>query len=256
MCRNPGEVLLLLVASDAIAFDLTEAYDSRRRHGRTRRESVTDVSLHLRRWRDVRPALEFRLFVRDGDLVGMPARLLELLPVPDRAEQKDTLRRPGSLLARCRERRVRVRRPHRTRWTRTSRASTGEDRGLQPPGRRHAPAHVHLGRAGGEAEETGRVSNETTLRRANARQKIPGDSRRRRKLFRPREKGFRRRLRVPRRRDPGPHPAGRATGRAVRHGGRSPRGALAAFAERQREAQERRRARSARGGDAEKHAVA
>ena len=27
MCRNPGEVLLLLKASDAIAFDLTEAYD-------------------------------------------------------------------------------------------------------------------------------------------------------------------------------------------------------------------------------------
>ena len=75
MCRNPGEVLLLLKASDAVAFDLTEAYDCCADVTDERAASLTkDVALHLRRWRDVRPALEFRLFVRDGDLVGMCQR--------------------------------------------------------------------------------------------------------------------------------------------------------------------------------------
>ena len=74
-CRNPGEVLLLLKASDAVAFDLTEAYDCCADvTDEDRARLATDVTLHLRKWRDVRPALEFRLFVRDGDLVGMCQR--------------------------------------------------------------------------------------------------------------------------------------------------------------------------------------
>lgn len=93
MCRNPGEVLLLLKASDAIAFDLTEAYDCCADVTDERVASLsTDVSLHLRRWRDVRPALEFRLFVRDGDLVGMCQRdCSNFYPFLTERKQKDTL---------------------------------------------------------------------------------------------------------------------------------------------------------------------
>ena len=93
MCRNPGEVLLLLKASDAIAFDLTEAYDCCADVTDERVASLsTNVSLHLRRWRDVRPALEFRLFVRDGDLVGMCQRdCSNFYPFLTERKQKDTL---------------------------------------------------------------------------------------------------------------------------------------------------------------------
>ena len=93
MCRNPGEVLLLLKASDAIAFDLTEAYDCCADVTDERVASLsTDVSLHLRRWRDVRPALEFRLFVRDGDLVGMCQRdCSNFYPFLTERKQKDAL---------------------------------------------------------------------------------------------------------------------------------------------------------------------
>ena len=93
MCRNPGEVLLLLKASDAIAFDLTEAYDCCADVTDERVASLSkDVALHLRRWRDVRPALEFRLFVRDGDLVGMCQRdCSNFYPFLTERKQKDTL---------------------------------------------------------------------------------------------------------------------------------------------------------------------
>jgi hypothetical protein len=93
MCRNPGEVLLLLKASDAVAFDLTEAYDCCADVTDERVASLsTDVALHLRRWRDVRPALEFRLFVRDGDLVGMCQRdCSNFYPFLTDSKQKDTL---------------------------------------------------------------------------------------------------------------------------------------------------------------------
>jgi hypothetical protein len=71
MCRNPGEVLLLLKASDAVAFDLTEAYDCCADVTDAHKAQLQkDVALHLRAWRDVRPALEFRLFVLNGDLVA------------------------------------------------------------------------------------------------------------------------------------------------------------------------------------------
>lgn len=93
MCRNPGEVLLLLKASDAVAFDLTEAYDCCADVTDERVASLSkDVALHLRRWRDVRPALEFRLFVRDGDLVGMCQRdCSNFYPFLTERKQKDTL---------------------------------------------------------------------------------------------------------------------------------------------------------------------
>jgi hypothetical protein len=75
MCRNPGEVLLLLKASDAVAFDLTEAYDCCADVTDAHKAQLQkDVALHLREWRDVRPALEFRLFVLNGDLVAMCQR--------------------------------------------------------------------------------------------------------------------------------------------------------------------------------------
>ena len=75
MCRNPGEVLLLLKASDAVAFDLTEAYDCCADVTDAHKARLTkDVALHLRAWRDVRPALEFRLFVLNGDLVAVCQR--------------------------------------------------------------------------------------------------------------------------------------------------------------------------------------
>ena len=93
MCRNPGEVLLLLKASDAVAFDLTEAYDCCADVTDEHRARLAkDVRLHLRKWRDLRPALEFRLFVRDGDLVGMCQRdCSNFYPFLTDQKQKDAL---------------------------------------------------------------------------------------------------------------------------------------------------------------------
>ena len=91
MCRNPGEVLLLLKASDAVAFDLTEAYDCCADVTDAAKARLSrDVALHLRAWRDVRPALEFRLFALRGDLVAMCQRDCSNF-YPFLVDQKDAL---------------------------------------------------------------------------------------------------------------------------------------------------------------------
>ena len=81
-CQNPGEIHLLLKASDAIAYDLQDAYaqcvdcppadhpDAAAAAARL----VDDASVVLRKWADLNPSMEFRCFVRGGNLRGICQR--------------------------------------------------------------------------------------------------------------------------------------------------------------------------------------
>ena len=78
-CLNPGEVFLLLKASDAVAHDLSDAYSPCRDFDADDAAGLrasqlaslrADATLTLTRWRDLSPSGEFRCFVWRGDLVG------------------------------------------------------------------------------------------------------------------------------------------------------------------------------------------
>ncbi|EEH55170.1 uncharacterized protein MICPUCDRAFT_5676, partial [Micromonas pusilla CCMP1545] len=76
-CLNPGEVFLLLKASDAVAHDLSDAYSPCRDFDADDAAGLrasqlaslrADATLTLTRWRDLSPSGEFRCFVWRGDL--------------------------------------------------------------------------------------------------------------------------------------------------------------------------------------------
>ena len=80
-CTNPGEVILLLKASDSVAYDLTDAlgqcrdYDADKESGGAARAGLkTDVSVTLRKWFDLSPGMEFRCFVKGSNLRGICQR--------------------------------------------------------------------------------------------------------------------------------------------------------------------------------------
>jgi hypothetical protein len=78
-CANPGEVTLLLKASDAIAHDLCDAYACCADRGALSPEAERarlrgDAELHLLAWRELNPSMEFRCFVRRGTLRGVCQR--------------------------------------------------------------------------------------------------------------------------------------------------------------------------------------
>eukprot|EP00249_Psilotum_nudum_P016589 c25897_g1_i1 orf=90-1502(+) len=66
-CRNFGEIVLLLKASDTLVHDLCHAFDSCEDKVMDRPRTFV---LALRKWYDLRPEMEFRGFVRGGVLVG------------------------------------------------------------------------------------------------------------------------------------------------------------------------------------------
>ena len=79
---EPGEIHLLLKASDAIAYDLQDAYAQcvdtppadHPDAAATVTRLVDDVDLALRKWADLNPSMEFRCFVRGGNLRGICQR--------------------------------------------------------------------------------------------------------------------------------------------------------------------------------------
>ncbi|CAM6129597.1 unnamed protein product [Calypogeia fissa] len=70
-CKNFGEVLLLLKASDSVVHDLCHAFDGCEDKAR---EQPEEIVLALRKWYDLRPEREFRAFVFGKVLVGICQR--------------------------------------------------------------------------------------------------------------------------------------------------------------------------------------
>lgn len=70
-CRSPSDVYLLLKSSDHIVHDLDHPYDIC-----TNNEvvPVPKFELVLRKWLPINPALEFRVFVRNGSIIGVSQR--------------------------------------------------------------------------------------------------------------------------------------------------------------------------------------
>ncbi|GBG90497.1 hypothetical protein CBR_g50844 [Chara braunii] len=70
-CTNPAEVFLLLKSSDSIVHDLLHAFDGCEGSAMTR---PPVFMLALRKWHDLRPEMEFRCFVRRGELIAISQR--------------------------------------------------------------------------------------------------------------------------------------------------------------------------------------
>ena len=71
-CREANEIYLLLSASNYIMHDLQHAFDEVvDREANTNRP---EYELVLRQWFNVNPALEFRVFVEDGKIIGVSQR--------------------------------------------------------------------------------------------------------------------------------------------------------------------------------------
>lgn len=70
-CSEINEIYLLLSASNYISFDLQQGFDA----GVDESErKVNEFELVLRQWFDINPALEFRVFIRDGKIIGVSQR--------------------------------------------------------------------------------------------------------------------------------------------------------------------------------------
>lgn len=72
-CNNAAEVVLLLKASDCVVHDLCHAY-SQCSDVAASDAPPTPPQLVLKQWLPLRPQLEFRCFVIDGELVGCSQR--------------------------------------------------------------------------------------------------------------------------------------------------------------------------------------
>lgn len=71
-CNEVNEVYLLLNASNYITHDLQHAFDEcDNEEERTRKPGL---ELVLRQWFNINPALEFRIFVKDGEIIGASQR--------------------------------------------------------------------------------------------------------------------------------------------------------------------------------------
>jgi hypothetical protein len=79
-CRNPSEVYLLLKSSDRIVFDLEHMYDLCKAQSTPAESTLgigTDkdqVTLVLRKWANLNPAMEFRFFVQNKRILGICQR--------------------------------------------------------------------------------------------------------------------------------------------------------------------------------------
>ncbi|ODV78975.1 D123-domain-containing protein [Suhomyces tanzawaensis NRRL Y-17324] len=78
-CTSPNDVYLLLNASDHVVDDLDYPFSSVEEAGKSSQgvEDGTDkveYELVLRKWMDINPALEFRVFVKDNRVLGISQR--------------------------------------------------------------------------------------------------------------------------------------------------------------------------------------
>lgn len=66
-CRNIHEVFLLLKASDRIMFDIEKMYEQ---CPSTTKSTPPFPTLVIRKWANLQPSMEFRIFVKDSKLIG------------------------------------------------------------------------------------------------------------------------------------------------------------------------------------------
>lgn len=71
-CTEPNDIYLLLNASNYIIYDLRHAFDECVLQGH--QEPKVEYELILREWVNMNPALEFRVFVNNGKIVGVSQR--------------------------------------------------------------------------------------------------------------------------------------------------------------------------------------
>lgn len=69
-CRNINDVYLLLKSSDHITHDLDHPFDE----SSDTDSPAPEYELVLRKWKEINPSLEFRVFVRNGVIVGKSQR--------------------------------------------------------------------------------------------------------------------------------------------------------------------------------------
>lgn len=91
-CINPNDVYMLIKSSDYCTFDLTKSLGDR---------GPKQLTLVLREWFDIHPSLEFRCFVKNGELVGISQRDLNYYDFlePLRAKLEDLLSQFAKKLA-------------------------------------------------------------------------------------------------------------------------------------------------------------
>lgn len=74
-CTNASDVYLLLNASNYVMHDLAHAFDDvTTKEGDEIKETQTEFELVLRKWVNINPALEFRVFVKQNEIVGISQR--------------------------------------------------------------------------------------------------------------------------------------------------------------------------------------
>jgi len=71
-CTNPSEIFLLLKSSDFVAHDLCHAYE--RCIDYEANQARPSFALVLKKWYDLKPAMEFRCFVKNNVLIGISQR--------------------------------------------------------------------------------------------------------------------------------------------------------------------------------------
>ncbi|QEU59011.1 Cdc123 [Kluyveromyces lactis] len=72
-CMNVNDIYLLLNASNYIAYDLDHAFDECEDRDNSDNQFI-QFELVLRKWFDINPALEFRVFIRDSEICGISQR--------------------------------------------------------------------------------------------------------------------------------------------------------------------------------------
>jgi len=72
-CCSLSDIYLLLKSSDFVAHDLTQPFKDCL-DGDSQNEQHFKYVLVLRKWRDINPGIEFRCFVRDGNLIAISQR--------------------------------------------------------------------------------------------------------------------------------------------------------------------------------------
>ncbi|ANB11290.1 Cdc123p [Sugiyamaella lignohabitans] len=90
-CINPSDIYMLLKASSYITHDLTEAYEGCVDFDESA-PPKPEFELVLRKWFEINPALEFRCFVKDRNIVGITQRDMNyyefLGPLKDKLEDE------------------------------------------------------------------------------------------------------------------------------------------------------------------------
>ncbi|CAN3373423.1 hypothetical protein DIURU_000354 [Diutina rugosa] len=91
-CHSADDVLLLLKSSDHAGDDLTAPF-SEVSEGEDKSIDTVSFKLILRRWVDINPSHEFRVFIRDGTIIGASQRDLNHYPhlVENREKHKQTI---------------------------------------------------------------------------------------------------------------------------------------------------------------------